>query len=164
MFEYEHDFAPAWSFVGTHAHWTPQILSLTREILAETFHVEKGSNLPPFISMHIRHGDFKRLCPNPSEPFDSCFASLSTFAARVDEVKAELRAKGIVVDHVLVSSDEKDEGWWNEVRKLGWTWIDHQALKTTELFGVWYVLQGSQHSSALPERIERQRLQVHTIC
>lgn len=100
--------------------------------------MNEESEIPPFISLHIRHGDFGRLCPNATDPFDGCYAPLSTFASRVNEIKLELKAKGIVADRVLLTSDEERQDWWNGVRALGWTWIDHEALKTAELFGDWY--------------------------
>lgn len=47
--------------------------------------------------------------------------------------------KGVEVEHVLVTSDEQDPAWWAEVRSLGWTWVDHEELRTVERFGLWYV-------------------------
>lgn len=105
--------------------------------------MNEESEIPPFISLHIRHGDFGRLCPNATDPFDGCYAPLSTFASVVNEINSALRAKGIVADRVLLTSDEERQDWWNEVRALGWTWIDHEALKTAELFGDWYVVFAS---------------------
>lgn len=95
--------------------------------------------------MHIRHGDFAGRCPsrgdaNGTDSHLVCFAKLEKYADMVEEVKAELREKkGIEVDYVLVTSDEKSVAWWGQVRDLGWTWIDHKALNTEEKYGQWCV-------------------------
>jgi hypothetical protein len=65
-----------------------------------------------------------------------CLASIPTIARRVKEVKTELRvSKNVHVDHVIVTSDEKDESWWKEVTDQGWSRIDHS--KTVDLYGAW---------------------------
>ncbi|KAI5122360.1 hypothetical protein M0805_004118 [Coniferiporia weirii] len=137
-FEFQYDYSPAWRFVGTHAHWNPRIETIARDLVRQTFGVASDAPMPPFISIHVRHGDFGVYCQG-AENADACFAPLSAFAARVDEVKAELREKkGIEVEHVLVTSDERDVEWWNAVRELGWEWVDHAELKTVETYGLWY--------------------------
>ena len=75
-----------------------------------------------------------------AENKNECFAPLSTYAKRVDEIRAELREKqGIDVQpkHVIVTSDEPDPGWWEEVKAQGWTWINHSEAKTEEVYGKW---------------------------
>jgi hypothetical protein len=83
--------------------------------------------------MHMRHGDFKTWCgEDPSE----CFPSFPVISRRVEEVKAEiLHRKGIVVDHVIMTSDERDPAWWEGVKALGWFSLDHS--NTVELYGPW---------------------------
>ena len=81
----------------------------------------------------MRHGDFKVYC---GENTTSCFPSLAVIARRVDEVKEEIqRRKGISVDHVIMTSDEKNATWWEDVRALGWYSIDHS--ETVKTLGVW---------------------------
>lgn len=139
-FEYAYDFSPAWRFVGTHARWAPRIEELTDALVRETLNVPAGVPTPPYISMHVRHGDFKVYCGDHSSKEGGCFASLDAYRAAVEEVRAELRErKGVEVEHVLVTSDEQDPAWWAEVRSLGWTWVDHEELRTVERFGLWYV-------------------------
>lgn len=75
-----------------------------------------------------------------TENKDECFAPLSAYAKRVEEIRAELRDKqGIEVhpNHVLVTSDERDASWWEQVKAMGWTWIDHNEEKTEEKYGRW---------------------------
>ena len=137
-FEFYFDYSPVWRFVGTHAHWTPRLEQLALELVRETLGVAEGQPTPPFISMHVRHGDFKSYCSPGST---DCFASLDIYRNAVDEVRAELRErKGIEVEHVFVTSDETDVNWWQSVRELGWSWVDHEELRTVERYGLWYVL------------------------
>jgi hypothetical protein len=69
---------------------------------------------------------------------EDCFAPLPVIARRVKEVKDELvLRKGIVVDHVIMTSDEEDATWWEGVVKLGWRRVDH--TRTIELHNKWCV-------------------------
>jgi hypothetical protein len=40
------------------------------------------------------------------------------------------------VNHVIMTSDEREPTWWDEVIKLGWYTVDHS--QTVELYGDWY--------------------------
>ncbi|KAG2128627.1 uncharacterized protein EDB93DRAFT_1256626 [Suillus bovinus] len=136
--EWELDYSPAWRFVGQHMRWTASM-----EQIADA-HARHAMNVPPlieptppYISVHIRHGDFSQQCGQI--PVDQCFAPLSVIARRVSEVQEELRThKGIDVTHVIMTSDERDPKWWSEVRALGWTWVDYRAERTEEIYGKWH--------------------------
>jgi hypothetical protein len=81
----------------------------------------------------MRHGDFKVWC---GEDVSGCFPSLPVIARRVEEVKAELlQRKGIVVNHVIMTSDEKDPTWWQGVTAQGWFGLNH--TQTVETLGAW---------------------------
>lgn len=77
----------------------------------------------PYISIHARHGDFLENCTNrPGKP---CYPPLSSFALYVEEIEEELRDKGIIERGrprlpVIITSDEKDPKWWEEVAQHGW--------------------------------------------
>ena len=45
--EFEHDFAPAWRFVGTYMHWTPEIEELTRAYVRRAFELTEDTEVPP---------------------------------------------------------------------------------------------------------------------
>ncbi|KAG5342025.1 hypothetical protein C0989_005705 [Termitomyces sp. Mn162] len=76
-----------------------------------------------WIAIHVRRGDFEVYC---SDGPIGCYASLDVIARRVDEVKAELlQRKGISVDHIIMTSDERDTAWWDEVKGKGWYAVDH---------------------------------------
>lgn len=84
--------------------------------------------------MHVRHGDFVNWCGDV--PVLDCFAPISVIARRVEEVRSQLReTRGMEVNHVIVTSDEKDDGWWAEVIARGWYKIDHSD--TANVHGGW---------------------------
>ena len=45
--EFEHDYAPAWRFVGTYMHWTPEIEELTRAYVRRAFELADDAEVPP---------------------------------------------------------------------------------------------------------------------
>ncbi|KAG2354883.1 hypothetical protein BDR07DRAFT_1210952, partial [Suillus spraguei] len=104
--------SPAWRFVGQHMRWVASIERLVGVHARHAMNVSVNEPTPPYISIHMRHGDFYEQC---EVPVDQCFAS-SVIARRVSEMQGELRIrKGIEVTHVIMTSDESDPGWWSEV-------------------------------------------------
>ncbi|KAJ6580635.1 hypothetical protein B0H19DRAFT_1250947 [Mycena capillaripes] len=134
--EFWHDHSTSWRLVGQYLRWNPRIEDLAQQYVRRTFGLAPTDVIPPYITIHVRHGDFKEWC---RRPVAECFAPLSAIARRVDEVKAELlEKKGLRVDRVIMTSDEKDSNWWDEVAPYGWVRIDHRA--TAEAHGGWYPL------------------------
>ena len=79
----------------------------------------------------MRHGDFRTIC---GEDTTGCFPSIAAIARHVDEVKEEIQQrKGISVNHVIMTSDEENTTWWEDVRARGWYSIDHS--QTAESLG-----------------------------
>ncbi|KZO95710.1 hypothetical protein CALVIDRAFT_549873 [Calocera viscosa TUFC12733] len=134
-YEWEYDWSPQWRFVGKHIHWAPAMEELAKRYVNRHFGLPENGPIPPFISAHIRRGDFKHACP---EVNGGCLPSVKQLRRRVNEVKQGLAEKGIHTDLVLITSDERDQAWWEEERALGYTWIDHEALRTDEIHGLWY--------------------------
>ncbi|KAK7058451.1 hypothetical protein VNI00_002085 [Paramarasmius palmivorus] len=134
-FEFERDFSPAWRYVAQYLHWNPSL-----EILADTYvnralGFADNEKTPPYIGIHVRHNDFQDWCFEV--PIYECFATIPVIARRVQEVKEEIHTKlGVVVNHVVMTSDERNETWWKEVAEQGWFWPDHS--KTKETYGDWY--------------------------
>ena len=91
-----------------------------------------------YITIHMRHGDFGNWCNGT--PVEDCFASIPVIARRVREVQEELSIKypGMNVKHVVMTSDERDEAWWDLVKAQGWYRLDHSSTAT--LYGRWFVL------------------------
>ena len=81
-------------------------------------------------------------CPKGTSLGD-CLATFSSFDVRVNEVKEELTRTyrpGYPLHNVMeviVTSDETDPSWWDDVRALGYRLLDHS--KTVERYGEWLV-------------------------
>ncbi|KAJ7124584.1 hypothetical protein C8R43DRAFT_1135539 [Mycena crocata] len=137
MLEDAGDVNPAWHAVGQHMHWTTRIQDIADSYKRQTLGVPAEEPIPPYIAVHVRHGDFSIWCNIDNVPTEVCFAPLMAVARRVDEVRAKLVQKlGVVVDHVIITSDEEDPEWWKPVYERGWRRPDH--AKTVENFGPWY--------------------------
>ncbi|KAL1741194.1 hypothetical protein HDZ31DRAFT_67174 [Schizophyllum fasciatum] len=133
-YEYEHDYSPAWNAVAAHMHWEPKLQALADSYLRKTFGVSEHDDVPPFISLHIRRADFAVWCQLPVE---ECFPPLSAYVEAVQAVKDELlETRGLSVEHVIVTSDERDPDWWQEIAAVGWSFPDHS--QTSALYGKWY--------------------------
>lgn len=66
---------------------------------------------------------------------------------RFREVQDELyERKGIRIPmtRVIMTSDEGDDAWWEEVAALGWVRMNHDEQRTAERYGRWYVCSLSQ--------------------
>ncbi|KAG1795932.1 uncharacterized protein HD556DRAFT_354480 [Suillus plorans] len=126
-------YSPAWRFVGQHMRWTASMEKIVDA------HARRAMNepIPPYISIHTRHGDFSQQCEE--FPVEQCFAPLSVIAHRVSEVQDEPRTrKGIEATHFIMTSDERDPEWWSDVGALGWTWGDYAAERAEEIYGKWH--------------------------
>jgi hypothetical protein len=63
---------------------------------------------------------------------------VSTWADEVALLRERLKAeKGINAREVVMTSDETDELWWEEVYALGWKRLDHLKMRTVERYGRW---------------------------
>ncbi|KAF5352395.1 hypothetical protein D9756_005940 [Leucocoprinus leucothites] len=135
-FEFEFDYSPAWRFVGQHLRWTARLEAIAETYVRATLGTPEGSPTPPkYIGIHVRHGDFKNWCGDV--PIEDCFASVAVLARRIEDIKTELReSRGMTVDHVIMTSDERDESWWSQVTEQGWYKVDHSG--TVERYGAWY--------------------------
>lgn len=135
--EYRHDYGFAWRFVGKYLHWNHRLEGIANQYVRKTLGVADGENTPTWITVHARRGDFTSVCREYNVPLDSCYPPISAFVKQVEAVKQELLDKtGMVVDNVIMTSDEKDPKWWEEVAALGWRHVDHS--ETGEQYGVWY--------------------------
>lgn len=136
-FEWVRPWSPAWRTVGKHLRFTDHMENLGKEYAARVFDVAPNE-LPPFIAVHVRHGDFKGSCW-ATDVIKECYADLAAFTRRVEEVQEELREKlGLDVIHIIISTDEKDEEFWEEIDYLGWGYVDHEQEGTMKRYGEWY--------------------------
>ncbi|KAI0347794.1 hypothetical protein BDW22DRAFT_1349857 [Trametopsis cervina] len=138
--EYDYEYAPQWRYVGKYLHWAPEIESIATQYVNRALGLPESGPMPDYIVVHVRHGDFKNWCWE-AEDVNDCFAPLSVIARRVREVQAELlQRKGINIPmtRVIMTSDETDETWWDEVTALGWVKMDHNEQRTAERYGRWH--------------------------
>lgn len=155
--EWWHEWSPAWREVGQHARWSSRLERLALGFIQRALGVEETDEVPlvssrarmycisaddhaQYIAVHVRRGDFTAACGHA--PADECFAPLAAYARRVGDVSAALfsqRNLRVPVHNVLVTSDETDAAWWEEVAALGWRRVDHATERTEELYGKWYV-------------------------
>ncbi|KAF9567935.1 hypothetical protein CPC08DRAFT_626000 [Agrocybe pediades] len=134
-YEWKFSWAPAWTMVGKHLHFTDKMVELATGYLARALGAFPDQ-LPHFIAVHMRRGDFANQCWDTP---GNCLIPLSKFERRVNEMKLELWEKySIVVKEVVLMSDEEDPEFWEEIRYLGWTRIDHEEEQTVKRYGHWY--------------------------
>lgn len=50
-FEWEHDFSPAWRFIGKHVHWNPVLEDLTERYLQRVFGLQESERVPRVSSL-----------------------------------------------------------------------------------------------------------------
>lgn len=131
-------------------HWAPELEKLADSYVRRAMSLSSFEPTPPvrsplyiigkplifeqYISIHARHSDFGEYCGDL--PKDQCFASPAIIGRRIEEVRQELRErKNMEVQHVVMTSDERNATWWEDIKKQGWLMIDHS--QTVELYGHW---------------------------
>jgi len=128
----------AWGSVGRYAHWNPELEDIAKGYLRRAFQVSdrKGVAVPPFIGIHIRRGDFAKLCPHDNP---NCLPSVADWVARIEQVKGNLTERlGYAPERYLMTTDETDKGFLFEAVRAGWTLVDHEREQTVEKYGMWY--------------------------
>ncbi|KAI5480744.1 hypothetical protein MNV49_007150 [Pseudohyphozyma bogoriensis] len=146
-----------WREVGQHLRFTPRVEAVKMGYLRRIFKVPVGRDrIPPFISVHIRRGDFATYKGNS-------MLSLSRYQEGVEEVRRLLREKIDLKDYslerfttpperyeVLATTDEPHHSEFvKEIEALGWKVVDHHEFFTAEL-GDWWapVLDAAMLASA----------------
>ncbi|KAF8336633.1 uncharacterized protein EI90DRAFT_3046566 [Cantharellus anzutake] len=114
------EWSPGWRNVARHAHFNEPLLEAGRRYIRRLFGTSEEGTTPHFIAVHIRRQDFESWCGDGAA--DDCLAPPSAYHVRVKEVQEELLTKkGIHVEHVVFSSDDKDSSlYWKEVELFGW--------------------------------------------
>ncbi|KAJ7780311.1 hypothetical protein DFH07DRAFT_794576 [Mycena maculata] len=132
--EYSQEMSPAWRFVGQHMHWSSRIQYIADSYTRKALGIVPTDPIPPYIAVYARFDNVSTWCDLPDE---ECFPPLFAYARRVQELKAEfLRTTGIEVERVIMTSDTRELGWWDAVRKRGWCGPDHS--RTARRYGAGY--------------------------
>ncbi|SGZ32294.1 BQ5605_C040g11848 [Microbotryum silenes-dioicae] len=141
----------SWIEAGQHMHFNEALEGPADAALVRLFNVKTISDVPPFITMHMRRGDFKE--------FLGAFIPLEAYTEALRRLRARLQERiddpeGFVgpgrkhfkvypgysaADYrVVVSTDEaSDSDFVKEVKALGWLVVDHEELGTEKL-GRWH--------------------------
>lgn len=141
----------SWMNIGQHLHFNPLVESRADDLLLELFGVSRASKIPPFITIHLRRGDFKEF---------TGFTDLDKYTAGLDRAQARLQARidkpngwtgpgkhAFRADYyrkatqypVVCTTDERgDSDFVRKVRSLGWKVVDHDAYGTVDKYGGWW--------------------------
>jgi hypothetical protein len=90
--------------------------------------------------VHIRRGDFKKACKDPSNP-ESCYPPLELYKASINKIRDELLdRKGSYTKNVIVTTDEvEDEMFLAQLEHVGWRVVNHKKMKTVQEYGsIWW--------------------------
>lgn len=119
----------AWARAGLYMRFRREWEELAAEYARRAFGLWEG-DVPPYIAVHIRRGDFKHV-----ESLD-----IRHYAHAVSAVQQTLKQRlGLVVPRVLIMTDETDLAWLAEVNAYpGFFHMDHLKERTTERYGVWH--------------------------
>jgi len=145
----------SWTSIGQHLHFTPHISSIANQYLMSIFSVSSPSQIPPFISIHLRRGDF--------EEFTGSYTSLDKYSLALSRLIPRLQSRlsspssfsgpSRLSFHpksklpaseypVLCTTDESSSSpFIQEVLKKGWKIVDHSqetGFGTKENLGGWY--------------------------
>ncbi|KAI5824666.1 hypothetical protein K523DRAFT_284615 [Schizophyllum commune Tattone D] len=126
---------PAWRMVGQHLRFAPKVMAMAREHLRVAMELPAFAEIPPFISVHMRRGDFGQWCKGVPE--NECFPAMPAYVRRVQEVKDDLASRGVHVEHVVVQSNERDPGFWQDLKALGYSFAEYT---TEEQEGWWAIV------------------------
>ncbi|KAJ7738979.1 hypothetical protein B0H16DRAFT_1729655 [Mycena metata] len=156
LLESAQDLSPAWQDVGRHMHWTAALEEIAVDYTRQTLGLKLDQEIPPvvhrracapprlrhlvqYIAVHVRRRDFAIWCRIDGIPLSKCFPPISAYERQVNTIQAQIfENKGVSVDHVIVTSDERDPRWWEGALELGWVRPDHS--RTVEIHGPWYAI------------------------
>ncbi|TRM65026.1 hypothetical protein BD626DRAFT_490664 [Schizophyllum amplum] len=115
----------AWRAVGQHLRYTPEVQLMAKARLRAVMGLPERAEIPPYIAVHMRRGDFGGWCKGV--PIDECLPPVSAYFRRVHEVQEDLANDPgqIQARHVIVQSNERDPAFWEEVKALGYLYIDY---------------------------------------
>ncbi|VDB86576.1 unnamed protein product [Peniophora sp. CBMAI 1063] len=137
--EFYAEISPAWRFVATHMHFTPEMQNLADGYLRRMFGVAEHDDIPPYITIHARRGDFGVYCTGQGLSEEECFPTIEDYVDGIAGIQEALETRlGIRPQHVVMVSDERNEGWWASVRLMGWYTPNHVEERTEERYGTWY--------------------------
>ncbi|KAI5476077.1 GDP-fucose protein O-fucosyltransferase [Pseudohyphozyma bogoriensis] len=141
----------SWKEAMRYMYFNQDVEDHVDRYLMKIFNVRSPSKIPPFISVHLRRGDFKEFAG---------LTALEKYEKAVERVRDKLQKRlddgprtwrgpgkrffrnwGIKASdyQVLTTTDEPTgSAFIEEVRALGWKVLDHGEEKTEEVLGGWW--------------------------
>lgn len=144
----------SWQEIGQHLHFTDLVESRATSYLMRLFNVDSANQIPPFITVHLRRGDFAE--------FTGAYTDLEKYTSALDRLLPRLQAR---IDNstaftgpgrspyrqfsrsrlpatsysIVATTDESSSSpFVKEVKALGWKVVDHEEFKTKEELGGWW--------------------------
>ncbi|GAA5914475.1 O-fucosyltransferase family protein [Sporobolomyces salmoneus] len=134
----------AWMQAGQHLRFSSRLETLAEEYLKKLFGVSKLNHIPPFITCHIRRGDFaeERGLTSLDQYTDAVQRVRERLEWRMDNMKGR---NGLLKGgdyQVVVATDEAPNSEFVRILKeeLRWKVIDHDFMETERKLGAWYTL------------------------
>ncbi|KDE08431.1 hypothetical protein MVLG_01466 [Microbotryum lychnidis-dioicae p1A1 Lamole] len=142
-----------WKEVGQHIHFNDEVRDTVDQYLARLFDVTSPKEIPPYLSVHLRRGDFAA--------FAGGYTKLEGYLAAIKRVQAKLQLRiddpsswtspgkshftprsrsNVVVNFPIVATtdEDMDSDLVRQIRDLGWKVVDHDAMRTIETKGAWW--------------------------
>lgn len=130
-----------WATVGVKLRWHPHLLAEARALEKKVLGVRPMGSVPKFFAVHIRRTDqLPDRCKNYlATKDDPVCKPPSVWVEALERVKQSAIDQGIIKAgeevRVLLMTDETDKDFLDELKRLGWIYIDHTALRTVEETG-----------------------------
>lgn len=141
----------AWEEVGQYAHFSSQVEAQADQYLLHLFNVTSLNQIPPFITIHLRRGDFKAFTGLTA--LDFYIKALERVRERLQKrINAPESWRGPsrkefktfegyeAKDYAIVATSDETSGteFMLAVKALGWKVIDHDEQRTDEVLGGWW--------------------------
>ncbi|KAI5481598.1 hypothetical protein MNV49_002824 [Pseudohyphozyma bogoriensis] len=140
-----------WTEAGQYLFFNDHVEELADKYVLALFGVEKMEQVPPFITVHIRRGDFDtaRGLTSLDKYTDGVARVRKKLQSRIDDPdswegagkKNQRYFPGVnAVDYAVVATtDEKmDSPFVKDLFALGWYVLNHDKMRTVEELGEWY--------------------------
>lgn len=145
----------SWIDVGQYIYFNDRVESVADQYLMEIFNVDLVEEIPVFISIHLRRGDFQEFTGlTPLEKYQMALERVvkslqiriendnwrgpgkDAFARYYDKKGGLLNA----ADYKIVITTDEPSGseFIRDVKALGWKVLDHQVMETDSSYGPWY--------------------------
>ncbi|KAF9205407.1 hypothetical protein BGZ49_004088 [Haplosporangium sp. Z 27] len=156
-----------WSRFGQHLHFTKELEDFVQNYLDQNLVKSKPVYDPvsrkeitptqKYVAIHVRRGDFAQYCESnfKGPRMVHCFPSTEEIATRVDEIQLKNNPSGSLeeVMPVFVATNERRPEELKKFADMGWTYLDHDQMRTAEVLGVFGPMMVDQvfmaHAQAL---------------